>query len=222
MPSRSLLALACAALVLATGARAATAGAAHNVPVNGTFAPTFWDALCKEQHRFSILKDIIRCAGMVKLLQSTNLCGTFFPPDNKAWDEVLVDDLGISVKELLLPVNQRLLTEFVQSLVVPGTQLYKEDWPVWPKKVWYKTLHPKNKIGIEMDDGGPRTSDSYDVDGNDDDAELIPKPYLVDLKVGTCGVMQSLDDVVTWKGWKNAIGRNVHAWRRRHHHGKGK
>ena len=27
---------------------------------------------------------------------------------------------------------------------------------------------------------------------------------------------------VTWKGWKNAIGRNVHAWRRRHHHGKGK
>ena len=30
---------------------------------------------------------------------------------DKAWDEVLVDDLGISVKELLLPVNQRLLTE---------------------------------------------------------------------------------------------------------------
>ena len=96
-------------------------------------------------------------------------------------------------------------------------------------QVWYKTLHPKNKIGIEvggdggmggggadggrggglacvaagrsspplpfllhrtvvetrltpccrtvrcalqMDDGGPRTSDSYDVDGNDDDAEV--------------------------------------------------
>ena len=48
----------------AAGARAATAGAAHNVPVNGTFAPTFWDALCKEQHRFSILKDIIRVRGM--------------------------------------------------------------------------------------------------------------------------------------------------------------
>lgn len=40
----------------------------------------------------------------------------------------------------------------------------------------YQTAQPGNKIGLEMDDGGSRPGDIFDVDGTDDDAEARMHP----------------------------------------------
>lgn len=40
----------------------------------------------------------------------------------------------------------------------------------------YQTAQPGNKIGLEMDDGGARPGDIFDVDGTDDDAEARARP----------------------------------------------
>ncbi|PSC67777.1 proteasome accessory factor 2 [Micractinium conductrix] len=244
MPSRSLLALACAALVLATGARAATATATTVAANANTFAPTFWETLCKEHYRFSILKEVVQCAGLVQLLSSRQTCGTFFAPDNLAWDDLLYSDLHISLAELKLPGNQGLLRELVKSLFVPHRQLRTpRDWPAWPHKRWVQTLVPKNKLGLAMtkDDGSKEDeNDQFDApggddggDGGDDDggntiidvfniygatgaAQIVPeKPYLTNLKVGSCGVMHTLEDIPTWLGWKAVVKKNVDAYRAR-------
>lgn len=119
--------------------------------------------------------------------------------------------------------------------------------------MWLKTLHPRNKIGLEMDDGGRRPGpDRFDVDGegeetgqnsgsrhhapsrlravtaparsarlghhnrqplspragSDDDAELVHVASAMNLKTGWA-VLQTLDDVPTWLGWKNQMKMSV-------------
>ena len=54
-------------------------------PHTGTSPPPLASTLSAHPHMPSPLcSSLVQCAGMVKLLQSTNLCGTFFPPDS-AW-----------------------------------------------------------------------------------------------------------------------------------------
>lgn len=193
-----MLVSACLVLLLATGASA-----------SGTqYAPTFWAALNKNPATgMSITRKVAEAAGMKGYLSTPHIA-TFFPPDDEAWRQLLAGDMKISVQELLLPANRGLLRELVKSLIVPGKRIFTPSWPKWPKKDWYQTAQPGNKIGLEMDDGGPRPGDIFDVDGTDDDAELVPKSWVINLICGP-GVMQTVDDVPTWKGWKARVLKNV-------------
>ncbi|KAL4448202.1 hypothetical protein ABPG75_005421 [Micractinium tetrahymenae] len=206
MAGRFLLASACLVLLLATGASAG----------GKQYAPTFWAALGKNPATgMSITRKVVEASGMKPYFSKPRIA-TFFPPDDEAWRQLLSGDMKISVEELLLPTNRGLLRELVKSLIVPGKRIFTPNWPKWPKKDWYQTAQPGNKIGLEMDDGGARPGDIFDVDGTDDDAELVPKSWVINLICGP-GVMQTVDDVPTWKGWKGKVLKNVAKARRAGH-----